>query len=257
MLKKTHGCYNERQSMHELILAVVGFIVAFIGTMSGGGAGLLALFALLAFGLPINQAVATNKFGDLGFFLPAVRNFAKAKQLKKKALPAIVIINVFGAIIGTLIIAGFDAGVFRKVVAAILIIIIISSLLRKSYATTERPARWYWPFVYFGTSVSSGAVGAGTGILSSLTLMYFRGFTALQAMANSFYANAFGSLISVSILLFTDLINYRYGFFLLIGNVVGSHFGSKLAIKKGNEFVRTMIIVLAIIVVMQLLFGGN
>src|ERR1035437_2021669 len=237
--------------MHDLILLVVGFVGAFIGTMSGGGAGILALFTLIAFGMPINQAIATNKFGDFGFFLPAVRNFIKAKQIKKKALPAIIIINVVGATIGTLMIAHFNTASFRKVVAVILVVIIIACLRKKEYALKERPPHWYWPFIYFGTSISAGAVGAGTGILSTLTLLYARGFTALQAMANSFYANVFGSTLSVGILLFTHLINYQYGFFLFIGNVIGSHFGSKLAIKKGNGFVRIMIILLAIAVVLQ------
>jgi len=241
--------------MHELIIFIVGLIVAFIGTMSGGGAGILALFTLLAFGMPINQAVATNKFGDLGFFLPAVRNFVKAKQIKKKALPAIIVINVVGATIGTLMIAHFNADIFRKVVALILIVIIIACLTKRDYALKERPPHWYWPFLYFGTSISSGALGAGTGILSTLTLLYARGFTALQAMANSFYANIFGSTLSVCILLFTGLINYRYGFFLFVGNVIGSHFGSKIAIKKGNGFVRIIIMLVAIFVVLQLIFA--
>jgi hypothetical protein len=241
--------------MHEVLLLVVGFIVAFIGTMSGGGAGLFALSVLLYLGLPINQAIATNKFGDLGFFLPAVRNFTKAKQIKKKALPIIIVINIIGATLGTFLVARFDVNIFKKLVMVILAVIIISCLVRKSYAVKERQPRWYWPFIYFGTSISSGAVGAGTGILSTLTLMYFRGFTALQSMAHSFYASTLGSLISVSILVCTtSLINYRYAFWLLIGNVIGSHLGSKIAIKKGNEFVRIMIIVLAICVMLQLAF---
>jgi uncharacterized membrane protein YfcA len=240
--------------MHELILVIAGFMAAFIGTMSGGGAGLIVLFTLLAFGMPVNQAIATNKFGYFGFFLPAVRNFVKAKQIKKKALPAIIVINIVGATIGTLAITHLNVNIFRKIVATILVLIIIASLVKKHYATTERPARWYWSFIYFGTSISAGAVGAGTGILSTLTLMYFRGFTALQSMANSFFANIFGSALSLSILLFTGLINYKYGFFLLIGNLVGAHFGSKLAIKKGNKFVRIMIILLAVMVIVQLLF---
>ncbi len=241
--------------MHELILVIVGFVVAFIGTMSGGGAGLLALSTLLYFGLPINQAIATNKFGDLGFFLPAVRNFAKAKQIKKKALPRIIIVNLMGVTIGTLLIARLDIDILRKLVAMILAVIIISSLRRKEYALKERPAKWYWPAIYFGTSISSGAVGAGTGILGTLTLMYFRGFNALQAMAHSFFANTIGSALSVSILLFTGLIDYKYALPLLVGNVIGSHFGSKIAIQKGNRFVRVMIILVAIAVILQLVFG--
>jgi len=220
--------------------------------MSGGGAGLLAVATLLYFGLPINQAIATNKFSDLGFFLPALRNLIKAKQIKKKALPPIIAINISGVIIGTLLVTHLDATIFKKLVAVILAVILVSSLVRRNYALKERPARWYWPFVYFGTSISSGAVGAGTGILSTLTFIYFRGFTALQAMAHCFYANAISSVISVSILLFTGLINYRYAFCLLVGNIIGSHLGSKVAIKKGNKFVRVMIIILAVCVMLQL-----
>jgi len=239
--------------MHEILLVLVGFVVAFIGTMSGGGAGLLALSTLLAFGMPINQAISTNKFGDLGFFLPALRNFSRAKQIKKKYLPAIIAINICGVAIGTLAITHIHSDIFRKIIAAILVIVIISSLTKRNYANTERPPRRFWQVAYFFTSVSSGALGAGTGILSTITLMYLRGLTALQAMANSFYANAVGSFISLGILIFANLINYRYGLCLLAGNIVGAHFGSKLAIKKGNNFVRIMTIVLAIAVALQLL----
>jgi uncharacterized membrane protein YfcA len=241
--------------MNDLILLVVGFIVAFVGSMSGGGAGLLALSTLLYLGLPITQAIATNKLGDLGFYLPALRNLINAKQIKKRALPPIIAVNILGVTAGSLMITRLDTDIFSKLVAVVLVVIIISSLIRKNYAVKERPARWYWPFVYFGISVSTGAVGAGTGILSTITLMYFRGFTALQAMAHSLYANSLGSLISIGILVPTHLINYRYAFFLLIGNAVGSHLGSKIAIKKGNEFVRVMIILLAGCVALQLLFS--
>ena len=127
--------------MHELILFIAGFMAAFIGTMSGGGAGVIGLFTLLAFGMPVNQAVATNIFGNLGFFPPAVRNFSKAKQLKKKALPAIIIINLIGVALGTLAITHLDLNILRKFIAAILVLIVIRSLLKKNYATTERPAR--------------------------------------------------------------------------------------------------------------------
>lgn len=242
--------------MHELVLIAAGFLAAFIGTMSGGGAGLIALFTLLWLGLPINQAIATNKLGDLGFFLPALRNFVRAKQVNKKALPPIIAINIIGVSIGTFMVVKFNTNILEKLIVVILIIIVFSLLHKKDYALKERPARRYWPGIYLVSSISSGAFGAGTGILNSLALMYFRGFTALQAMANSFYASALGSALSVGILLFTHLINYRYGFFLLIGNVVGSHIGSSIAIKKGNGFVRIMIMLVALVVIAQLLAKG-
>lgn len=232
---------------------VAGFAAAFVGTMSGGGAGLIALFTLLSFGIPLNQAIATNKLGDMGFFFPALRNLTKAKQVKKKALPVIIGINIIGGAAGTFAIAWLNTDVLSKLVAIILVLVIISSLVHRNYATKERSAKPYWPVIYLATTMSSGAVGAGTGILNTMALMHFRGFTALQAMANSFYASLFGWTMSLGILLFTDLINYRFAFFLFIGNVVGAHFGSKIAIKKGNGFVRIMIVLLAVIVAVRLL----
>lgn len=240
--------------MHEFVLFIVGFVVAFIGTMSGGGAGLLAVATLLYFGLPINQAIATNKFGDLGFFLPAVRNFLKAKQIKKKAVLPIILVNLAGVTIGTFAIARLDTEIFRKLVIIILAVIIVAATRKKDYALKEHPAKKYWPLVYFGSSVSSGAVGAGTGIIGTITLMYFRGFTALQSMAHNFFANMFGSTLSVTMLVFAGLINYKLALPLLAGNLIGAHFGSKTAIKKGNGFVRIMIILLALAVLLQLVF---
>lgn len=243
--------------MHEIILTLVGFVVAFIGTMSGGGAGLLALFTLIVFGVPMSQAIATNKFGDLGFFLPAVRNLSRAKQIKKKYLPAIIAINLLGVTLGTLALTHINANFLRKIIAVILLLVVFASLKKPNYANTERQAQKLWPFIYFLTSISSGALGAGTGILSTMTLMYFRGLTALQSMAHSFYANSIGAIISLIILIFAGLIDYRYGCCLLIGNIVGAHFGSKLAIKKGNNFVRVMTAALAVIVAVQLLILNN
>lgn len=240
--------------MHELILLGVGFLVAFIGSMSGGGAGLLALFTLLSFGMPLNNAIATNKLGDLGFFFPALRNLIKAKQIQKKALPPIIIVNILGVLAGTFLVTRLNESLLSKLVVVILVLLIGASILRRNDALKERPARWYWPIVYFGTSMSSGALGAGTGILSTMTLMYFRGFNALQAMAHSFFANLFGWSLSATILLLAGLVNYRYAFVLFIGNTIGAHFGSKIAIKKGNGFVRYMIIALALCVLLQLLF---
>jgi uncharacterized membrane protein YfcA len=241
--------------MQEVLITIVGFVVAFIGAMSGGGAGLLSLLALLSFGLPINQAIATNKAGDLGFFIPAIRNFNRAKKIKKKVLLPIIGTNLVGATLGTFAIARLDTDILKKIIIGVLIVLILSTLLKKKYATTERPAKRYWPLVYLGTSVSWGALGAGTGLLSMMALMYFRGFNALQAMAHSFYANLFGQTLSVGILLFTDLIDPRYAFFLFVGNTLGAHFGSKIAIKKGNEFVRYMMLLLVTVTVIRLVFS--
>ncbi len=240
--------------MNEIIVFIGGFLAAFIGSMSGGGAGFISFGILLALGLPPKSAIATNTFGDFGFFPTAVRNFAKAGQVKKKALPLIVSVSIAGGMIGTLLLVYVDERFFNILLAVIMSFVVITILSKRHLPTRERKPKKFWSVALFATKVAGGISSAGTGLLVSMTLLFLRGFTPMQALANSFVANAASSIVNLSILIFfTDLIDYRLGLFMLAGNVIGAHLGSKLAIKKGNKFVNRAIITMAVVVLIQLL----
>ena len=53
----------------QILLGIISFFSNFISALSGGGAGLIQLPALLFFGLPFSKALATHKVASvaLGF----------------------------------------------------------------------------------------------------------------------------------------------------------------------------------------------
>ena len=90
--------------VQEFLSFVAGFLAAFLGSMTGGGAGFIPVALLLSFGFTPKAAIATNAFGDLGFFPLAIANFQKGKYIQRDAIPTILVISAVGTLIGTLLI---------------------------------------------------------------------------------------------------------------------------------------------------------
>lgn len=227
------------------IVAVAGFLAALVGAMSGGGAGIIQLVALLYTGLPVNNAVATHIFGDAGFYPPALYNFHRAKQIRGRIMPPIIILNLLATFGGTLLIIKISEDLLAKLIAIALMVALFFIIKDKQTLNRERPPNRIWPVVYF-TARFGGYGGVGGNILGVFALIYFRGLTALQAAGAAFLANGLSSLLAVSMLFFTDLIDIKLGIILFIANLIGSWLGSKIAVKKGNRFIRYMIILVAI-----------
>ena len=230
-----------------------GFLAALVGSMSGGGVGVIQLAGLLVVGLPINSAIATNIFGDAGFYPPALRNFRQAGQLEQKVWRPIVAINLLATAGGTLIIINLDEDFLAKIVAGSLIVVLALTLKDRQAGLEVRPTQKTWPLAYFIAKFSA-AGGFGNNLLAVLTLVYFRGLTTLQAVANAFLANGISSLLAIAMLLPTGLIDLRLGLACFAANLMGAQIGSRIAITKGSRFVRYMIGLVAVFVIIQLFF---
>ena len=168
-----------------LAVFIAGFTAALVGSMSGGGAGIIQLAALLYIGLPVNSAVATYIFGDAGFYPPALRNFYRAKQIRKQVLPAIIVLNLLATVAGTLLIIRINEDLLARIIALSLIVVLFFIVRDKHTPAKERPPKRIWPLAYFAARFSA-AGGFGNNLLAVLALIYLRGLTALQAVAAGF-----------------------------------------------------------------------
>ena len=67
----------------QFILGIVSIISNFISALSGGGAGLIQLPALLFFGLPFSKALATHKVASVALGLGASIPHLKRNTLRR------------------------------------------------------------------------------------------------------------------------------------------------------------------------------
>lgn len=87
-------------------------------------------------------------------------------------------------------------------------------------------------------------MGTGIGTLLILVLMFAFGLSALEANATKRVAQISQAVILFVLLFIQGLVVLGHGVAALLGSLIGSHLGSKIAIKKGNRFVKIMLAVI-------------
>ena len=85
----------------QILLGIVSFFSNFISALSGGGAGLIQLPALLFFGLPFPKALATHKVASVALGLGASIPHLKKNTLQKKYAFLILLAGIPGVLIGS------------------------------------------------------------------------------------------------------------------------------------------------------------
>ena len=240
--------------MIEIIIIFAGFASGFIGSTAGGGGAFVPFFVLISFGMPVHIAIGTNKMGNMGLFPLSIVNFTKAKKVNKKLATQLTLIGILGAIAGSFFVISISSELLHKIIATSLVILLFFYLRYQDIGLKERPPSPLWSFFYFLKTVYGGMFGAGSGIFAMATLTGLRGLKALEANANNMVASLFATLISVVIFLASGFVDYHLAFILFFGNLLGGFVGSKIAIKKGDKWVRLALIIVIIITIIRLLF---
>ena len=84
----------------QALLGLVSFVSNFISALSGGGAGLIQLPALLFFGLPFSKALATHKVASVALGFGASLPHLKSKTLQSSIAFLILLSGLPGVLLG-------------------------------------------------------------------------------------------------------------------------------------------------------------
>jgi len=84
----------------QCFLGFISFLSNFISALSGGGAGLIQLPALIFFGLPFSKALATHKVASVALGFGASVPHLKKNSLQIKYVSMILISGIPGVLLG-------------------------------------------------------------------------------------------------------------------------------------------------------------
>ena len=84
----------------QILLGFISFLSNFISALSGGGAGLIQLPALIFFGLPFSKALATHKVASVALGFGASVPHLKKNNLQIKYAFLILISGLPGVLLG-------------------------------------------------------------------------------------------------------------------------------------------------------------
>ena len=241
-----------------LILSLLAFFAGFIDAVVGGG-GLIQLPALLVT-LPnasLPTIFGTNKIAALSGTSMAALQYARRIRFNAKLLITISIASFIASFFGAKIVSIINPATLKPIILVILIAIAIYTFLKKDLGkvtTKQLPlSRQMLLGAAFGLIIGfyDGFFGPGTGSFFVLAFVLVLGFEFVQASA---YAKIVNCMTNISALIvFIRQGNFILGIAILLAmfNIAGSILGSKMALKRGNGFIRIFFLIIVTIMIIR------
>ena len=231
-----------------LIVCPLVFLAGFVDSIAGGG-GLISLPAYLLAGLPIHNAIATNKLssttGTLVSTLRLVRNhFADLKL----ALPCMAA-SFCGSILGARI-ALLTSDAILKIVLLILLPIVAFYVLKKKDLEpdlTTQPSHPTQLTILISSSlligIYDGFYGPGTGTFLLLVYTALAKIDVRTASGNMKLVNLSSNVSALVTFLLAGKVIWTLGLAASVFSIAGHYIGSGMVMKNGTRIVRPIILV--------------
>jgi uncharacterized membrane protein YfcA len=245
-----------------VFLCAMALAAGWIDSVVGGG-GVIQLPALL-FGLPETTPVAlvsgTNKLSSV-----AGTATASATYLRKVRVDWPVVLCAMGAAyvgstIGARLISLLPRIAFTPIVAVAVALVGIYTILKPDLgATTElrfsgTKLRIIAAAIGLVIGVWDGMIGPGTGIFLLVAFAAVLGYGFLEATTMTKLVNLTTNAAALVVLGAQGNIMWQLGLCMAACNLTGGFIGARMAIAKGNGFIRKVFIVVVVIVEAKLLY---
>jgi beta-aspartyl-peptidase (threonine type) len=233
-------------------LIVAGLMVGFINTLAGGGS-IISLSVLMILGLPANVANGTNRIAIAVQTLAATGSFRQQRVLDTKKGIILGIPALLGSILGAYIAVDINESIFEKAIAVIMLVMLVFILykpqrwLRGQEIPAGKRTGMLQVAVFFLIGVYGGFIHMGVGYFLLIALVFNAGYDLVRANALKVFIVLIYTPLALMVFLFNGQVNWAYGLTLTIGNVVGALVASRLAVKKGANFVRWVIVVVILL----------
>lgn len=229
------------------LVAVTFFVSLFASILSGisggGGAFILTPYYILA-GLTPQQAIATGKVAGLGIAGGSLAAFRGKGLVRKKLLLPLIFITICTSFLAAWLMPKLDSSVFQIILGGLLIALIPTLFIKKPALTPgARGGAWLIAgyILYMFIAFVQGMFGSGLAVLLTLDLMLLFGLGALEANATKRMAQAVQSVLLFVLLFFQGFVLIGHSIATFFGSLIGGHIGSKMAIQKGERFIKVVL----------------
>ena len=234
---------------HSIYKSITIFLISFFSNtfsaISGGGAGLFQLPALILSGVPYYQALASHKLATVALGIGgSLRNY---KSLRNDIYIAvqILIFGLPGVIFGASLVEFISEQYLYLTLGVFSILLAFYSFIRSDLGLTSVNNNLnlthkirFLIFIFF-IGILNGSISSGTGLLVTILLIKTFGMDFLRAISLTFFTvGIFWNFTGAIYLSKIGTVPQNILFLLLIGSFAGGYFGAHLSKLKGNELVK-------------------
>jgi len=240
------------------ISIVVGFLAGFINVFAGGGS-LLTLPLLIFMGLPANIANGTNRIALIMQNIVATGSFRQQKVLDFKQGVFLLIPAGIGSIIGAFIAVNVNNGILEKIIGGLLVIMFVFILLKpEQWIQKPDEKKIVKPtilqfVIFFLIGVYGGFIQAGIGFFLVSALVLIVGVDLIKANALKLFIVLIYNILAFIVFAVNHQVDYKIGFTLAIGNMIGAFVATRVAVKRGPQFARYVLLIALVVSSLKLL----
>ncbi len=244
-----------------VVLCLFAFLAGLIDSVAGGG-GLIqipALFILLP-GAAVGTLLGTNKLSSIAGTSIAAAQYARHVKISWQAtLPATLAALIF-SFLGARVATMMRPQVMRPLILILLAGIAIYTFVRKDLGSLHAPRLGRMAQLLTGVATGmvigfyDGFFGPGTGSFLIFVFIGLFGFSFLSASASAKVVNFATNLSATLYFAWTGNILYGIAVPMAACNILGSLVGTRLAILKGNRFVRILFLLVVSGLILRLFY---
>ena len=241
------------------IICPLLFLAGFVDSIGGGG-GLISLPAYIIAGLPVHNAIATNKLSSAcGTTLSTIRFIKNGLVNFKLAVPSIAA-AILGSSIGAHLSMQTDEKIMNYILFIVLPVTALIVLNRKLFCDNENNTLVLNTRTYLIVTISAfvigmydGFYGPGTGTFLIIAFTVLAKMNISNANAQCKVINLTTNITSLTIFLLNGQCYLLLGLVGAVCNMAGNYVGSGLVMTKGSKITKPIIIFVLFLLFLKIL----
>ncbi|MHC5201234.1 sulfite exporter TauE/SafE family protein [Myroides sp. LJL119] len=228
-----------------MYLCIVAFCAGLVDAIAGGG-GLIQTPLSLAIlpSYPVATIIGTLKIPAFSGTAMAVGQYLKTTKINWLYFGVLAIISFSSAFLGSYVLTQVNNDFIKPLLLIILLLLWGFTYMRKDFArktliSLSQQRQWFYGIIISViVGFYDGFIGPATGTFFIMGFVFLVGFDFFKASAYAKMINLSTNFGSICLFLLQGKIIWSIALPMAICNGVGGYFGAKLAILKGQAWVR-------------------
>jgi uncharacterized membrane protein YfcA len=236
-----------------IILCIAAFFAGFVDAIVGGGGLIQTPVAMILLpNLAVSSIIGSLKIPAFSGTAFAANQYLKKVQMNWKLLSVMAIVAFISAFIGSNLLTKVPNDFMKPLLLVVLTLIAIYSFTKKNFGQHQAKNLSHNKQLFLAIIMSicigfyDGFIGPGTGSFLVLAFVSVLGFDFLHASANAKMVNLATNFGSICLFIIKGKIIWAIAIQMAVCNALGGFVGAKLAIKKGNGFIRVFFLIVVI-----------
>lgn len=241
-----------------ILLCFIAFLAGFVDAIVGGG-GLIQTPAGLIMmpNEPVARVIGSLKIPSFTGTYFAAKQYLKKVEIPFKRISLFTSIAFASSFIGSYCLTLVSNQFMKPIIFFVLVFIAIYTFTKKKLGQSNSNKALVFStkkgaLICLALGFYDGFIGPGAGSLLVLAFISFLGFDFLQANAHAKVVNLATNLGSIVLFILKASIIWSVAIPMAICNAIGGIIGSKMAIQKGNQFIRTVFLMVIIATLFRL-----